>query len=121
MFLGEVAVSKQSLAKLIAQVDPTVHCDLCPAFHIGLSNGNLEVFLHTEEDRLEWYMSGNEVKRRLRRTINKLREDVRTRRQVEQFKIDIAQALIREVHTGCLFKGTKGVEDEGFDDNEEIQ
>jgi hypothetical protein len=121
MFLGEVAVKRQPLAKLIAQVDPTLHCDLCPAFHVGLSNGNLEVFLHTEEDQLEWYMSGNDVKKRLRRTINELRDGVETKLQIEQFKIDIAKALIREVHTGCLFKGTKGVEDEGFDDSEEIQ
>lgn len=112
---------QQALAKIIAQADHTTVCDLCPSFNVHLQNGKLDVLLLTEEEEFEWYMADDETKRRLRRTIDNLVIGVRSRKGLERFKVQIAQALTREVQAGKLFKVVEGKGDEEQYDHKEIQ
>lgn len=96
---------KQSLAKLLTQVDTTVLCDLCPSFYLDTVGQRLDVRIHIDEGDRRWYTKDVEVKNRLRQRFNELEaEGVGTTSKLEAFKLGAAQALIREVQAGYLFK-----------------
>ena len=108
----EERVKRQSLAKLLAQVDPTVHCDLCPSFHVDIIDQRLDVRIHLDEGDQRWYVQDADVKNRLRQRFHDLEAvGINSVQELEAFKLGAAQALIQEVQAGCLFKD--GVTDEG--------
>jgi hypothetical protein len=98
-------MKQRSLAKLLTQVDTAVLCDLCPSFYLDTINQRLDVRIHIDEGDQRWYTKSVEVKDRLRQRFSELEAGgVGTVNELEAFKLGAAQALIREVQTGCLFK-----------------
>jgi len=115
----EASVEQQSLAKLLSRVDPTVHCDLCPSFHIEIVDQKLDVRIIVDEGEQRWYTSDEDVKAELRLKFDELGKNVGTAEELEEFKLSAAQALIQAAQSGRLFRSERVEDGEGAHGTEE--
>jgi hypothetical protein len=99
----------------LSNAGPHMHCDLCPSFTLELNDDKFDVHIVADEGGQKWFSDSEEVQGRLRSRFHQLLKsvgDVTTADAVRKFKIGVAQALIREVQAGHLFRSETELEEE---------